>query len=175
MEKCFIDEIIIVTNNKFYNNFIRYEGNKIKIINDGSNCNEERLGAISDLILGISDIDDDVLVMASDSLVDFSLNLFIDFFIEVKSSCLMYYKEYNLEALKKTGQCIIKNNKVICFTEKPKIAISVNAVPPFYIFKREDLNIIRKCKRYDSLGKVIESLYLDIDIYGYEMLGRRLI
>ena len=33
---------------------------------------------------------------------------------------------------------------------------------------------IRKCDKYDSLGKVIESLYKDTNIYAYKMPGKRI-
>ena len=174
LKDCGIDEVIIVTNNKFYNDFTKYERNNVKIINDGSNCNEDRKGAVSDLILGINLIDDDVIVLASDSLLDFSFKLFIDFFHKINYSSIMYYKEYDLDKLKNTGQCVIESKRVIRFIEKPKDAISNNALPPFYIFKKNDLKYIRKCDKYDSLGKVIESLYKDTNIYAYKMPGKRI-
>ncbi len=49
-----VDEIFIVTNNKFYNHFVEwlksYSSNKkIKIVNDMTKSNEDRLGSIGDV------------------------------------------------------------------------------------------------------------------------------
>ena len=125
-----IDEIIIVTNNKFYIELLDYRNNRlenIKIINDKSTDNSNRLGCIRDLLLAINNIDDDVLIMASDNILEFSINNFIDYFYIKSVSSIMYYEEFNMDKLRKTGQAIIENNKLIAFKEKPQVNISNNA------------------------------------------------
>lgn len=173
-----INEIIIVTNNKFYNKFNEYINKRkenIKLINDGSNDNSNRLGALNDLKLGLNNIDDDVLVMASDNLLSFSINEFINFFNKDKISSIMYYKENDNNLLKKTGQGIIHKNRLIDFKEKPVEAISNYAIPPFYIFNKNDLNIIKNIDiGYESLGNVIEYICNKIHIKCYRMKGYRI-
>lgn len=134
-----IDEIIIVTNNKFYKELLDYKNNRlenIRIINDKSTDNSNRLGCIRDLLLAINDIDDDILIMASDNILEFSINNFIDYFYIKSVSSIMYYEEFNMDKLRKTGQAVIENNKLIAFKEKPKVNISNNACPPFYIINK---------------------------------------
>lgn len=85
-----IHEIILVSNHKYYSLFSDYsKGKNIRVIDDGSTCSENRLGAGNDLLLGIKDIDEDTLVMACDNLLDFSLSCFINFFMktEDRRSC----------------------------------------------------------------------------------------
>lgn len=81
-------------------------------------------------------------MMACDNLLDFSLSYFIDYFYKDRIFSLMCYKEKNIEKLKRTGQAIILENRVIGFKEKPSKPISNYAVPPFYIFNKEDIKII---------------------------------
>ena len=176
LKHSFIDEIILVSNHKFYSLFLEYSKNKgIKVIDDGSTCNENRIGAGNDLILGIQEIDDDCLVMACDNLLDFSLSCFIDYFYIDKVSSIMCYKEKDEEKLKRTGQAVLCENRVMDFKEKPSISISNFAVPPFYIFNKEDIKVIKGLKgSYDSLGSIIEEVVDKIHLKAYKMVGKRL-
>lgn len=173
-----IEEIIIVTNDKFYNQLLDYKEDRlenIKIINDKSTDNSNRLGCIRDLLLAINNIDDDTLIMASDNLLNFSINHFIDYFYRDNISSIMYYKEYDTNKLKKTGQAVIENNKLIAFREKPQVNISNNACPPFYIINRNDLEYIRNIDiYYESLGDLIKYLSDKINIKCYKMKGKRI-
>ncbi len=169
-------EIILVSNHKFYSKFLEFSKNKnIKVIDDGSTCNDNRLGSGNDLILGLQNIEDDCLVMACDNLLDFSLSYFIDYFYKDRISSLMCYKEKNIEKLKRTGQAILFENRVIGFKEKPYIPISNDAVPPFYIFNKEDIKIIRNLKaNYDSLGSIIEEIVYKTHLKAFKMSGNRI-
>ena len=78
-----IDEVILVSNQKFYKNFIEwkktYTGNKkITILNDGTTTNENRLGAIGDTEFAIQklNIDDEIMLLVSDNYFTFSLKDF---------------------------------------------------------------------------------------------------
>lgn len=171
-----INEIIIVSNHKFYPIFLDYSKNKsIRVIDDGSTCNENRLGAGNDLILGLQKLEDDCLVMACDNLLDFSLKCFIDYFYKDRISSIMYYIEKNEEKLKRTGQVFLLKNSVIGFKEKPGIPISNYAVPPFYIFNKEDIRMIRDLKaNYDSLGSIIEEIVYKTHLKAFKMIGNRI-
>ena len=76
-----IDEILIVTNNKFCGEFEEWNSNytsskRIKIINDFTSSNEDRLGAVGDIVFVLKQrrINEDVLVVGGDNLFDFNLN-----------------------------------------------------------------------------------------------------
>lgn len=169
-------EIILVSNHKFYSKFLEYSKDKnIRVIDDGSTCNENRLGAGNDLLFALKDINEDTLVMACDNLLDFSLSQFIDYFYTDRVSTIMYYKEKDEEKLKRTGQTILLEKRVIKFKEKPNQSISNYAVPPFYIFSKEDLEIIKKLKKnYDSLGSIIEEVVDKIELKAFLMPSKRL-
>lgn len=170
-----INEIIIVSNHKFFSMFKEYSKNKnIKVIDDGSTCNENRVGAFNDLILALQNMNEDCLVMACDNLLEFSLSQFIDYFYIDRISSIMCYKEKTEEKLKRTGQAILCENKVIDFKEKPNNSISNYAVPPFYIFNKEDIRVIKTLKgTYDSLGSIIEEVVDKIALKAFKMIGKR--
>ena len=93
-----IDEFIVVTNHKFANIFEKWaeEKRNVRIIDDLTESNETRLGAVRDIQLAAKEIDDDVLVMAGDNLLDFSLKGFINFAKQKKTSCVMCHEENDL-------------------------------------------------------------------------------
>ena len=86
-----IDMIYVVTNNKFYGHFEKwkenYDGN-VKIVNDLTNSNDDRLGAVGDIgfVVKNEKIDDDLMVIAGDNLFEYSLANFHDYFIEKNNS-----------------------------------------------------------------------------------------
>ena len=80
-----------------------------------------------------------------------------------------------MDKLRKTGQAIIENNKLIAFKEKPQVNISNNACPPFYIINKNDLGYIKNIDvYYESLGDLIEYLSDKIEIKCYKMIGKRI-
>lgn len=171
-------EIIIVSNHKFYdminNHILKYKYN-IKVIDDKSIDEKNRLGAVRDLIFTLNNIkiDDDYIIMASDNILTKSLKSFINSYNG--NNMIMYYKEYNEEKLKSTGQALFKGNELIRFYEKSKQLITNNACPPFYIFNKNTLNIIKNSDlKADSLGLIIGYLIGKTKIYGYLMKGKRI-
>ena len=82
-----VEKVFVVTNNKYFDDFDRWRKNyefkvQIQIINDKTNSNEERLGAVGDLLLVLEQqaIGEDVLVISGDNLLAFELSELLDFF-----------------------------------------------------------------------------------------------
>lgn len=180
-----ISQYVVVSNHKFINMFNEWAENsvnrdKIVVIDDGSTENENRLGAVRDIAFAIKklDINDDLVVLAGDNLLDFSLKGFIDYFKNKKATCVMRHFEQNVDKLRKTGVATIDNDdKMIHMEEKPKDPVSNWAVPPFYIYAKEDLSKINEgieagCPT-DAPGNFISWLCKESDIYAYEMPGKR--
>lgn len=180
-----IDEIYIVTNDRFYNDFIHwhnnYEGEKtIQIINDKTTSNDDRFGAIADLqyVIEQTHLQDDVLVMAGDNVFDFELVDFIQFYEEVEADCITMHQLEDLEEIQQTGVVEVDAyKKVISFEEKPTYPRSNLAVPPFYIYKKETLPLIKKYidngEDTDAPGSFIPWLIQYKDVHAYEFTGRR--
>lgn len=182
-----IDCHIIVSNHKFITIFEEWavEARKrytkpIEVIDDGSIDNDHRIGAVKDLILALERyaIDDDVLVAAADNVLDFSFRGFIDFFYQKQTSLIMCHRECSKAALQKTGVvCLDANNKVLLMEEKPQEPKSEWAVPPFYLYRKEDLPLIKGaieagCK-YDAPGNLAHYLTTRTTLHAYEMPGHR--
>ena len=101
-----IDGHIIVTNHRFANVFkewlrtVSYT-KPVTIIDDGTETNETRLGAVRDLLLALErcNVDDDIMVLAADNILEFSLRGFVDFFREKGTSVIMCHHEPELRRL----------------------------------------------------------------------------
>ena len=146
-----IDEHIIITNHKFAKNFQDWAAQqnynkKITIVDDGTVTNDTRLGAVCDLLFAIDklNINDDMLVVAADNILFFSFQEFVDFAKEKGTSCIMCHEQKDVEKLKRTGVVIVDQNmKVLEMQEKPQEPKSSWAVPPFYIYRKDDLELIK--------------------------------
>ena len=148
-----IDEHILVTNEKFSGIFEdwafqrrRKNPRPVLVLSDGTLTNETRLGAVKDLILALNvyAIDEDVLVLAADNILDFSLKGFVEEFHKKRTSMIMCHHEPELYKLQRTGVIAVDENmKVLQMQEKPERPVSHWAVPPFYIYAKEDLPMIR--------------------------------
>ena len=146
-----IDEHIIITNHRFAAIFEgwaaqqRY-GKPVTIVDDGTETNETRLGAVCDLLYAMDklQIDDDLLVVAADNLLFFSFQEFVDFAKEKGTSCIMCHEQPSIEKLQRTGVVELdEDNCVLGMEEKPQVPKSHWAVPPFYIYLKKDLPLVR--------------------------------
>lgn len=143
-----IDEIIIVTNEKFTSHFEKWveEANYSKpftVVNDGTTTNDNRLGAIGDIQFVIEQLklEDDLMVLAGDNLFDFELTDFTHYFEEVQTDIITTYKEEDESHLKRAGVIELdENSKVLSFEEKPENPKSNYCVPAFYLYKKETLS-----------------------------------
>ena len=183
-----IDEHIIVTNHKFaeiFNNWVSERKQKpgtkpISIIDDGTTDNENRLGAVKDLLLAIDefDINDDIMVLAADNVLDFSFQGFVNFFKQKNTSVIMCHHEPELYKLQRTGVIAVDDDmKVLEMQEKPEHPGSNWAVPPFYIYKRNDLPLIHDCLNhgcgFDAPGNLAHYLVNATTIHAWIMPGSR--
>ena len=146
-----IDEHIIISNHKFAKIFEDWSKDQhyqkpVTIVDDGTSTNETRLGAVCDLLYAMEQlqINDDMLVVAADNLLFFSFSEFVDFAKEKNTSCIMCHEQPSIEKLQRTGVVELDdNNKVLGMEEKPQVPKSHWAVPPFYIYLKKDLDLIR--------------------------------
>ena len=155
-----IDEHVIVTNHRFAPIFQQWAAEQhyvkpVSIIDDGTETNETRLGAVCDLLLAIDQlgIDDDMLVVAADNLLFFSFQEFVDFARQKQTSCIMCHHQPSVEKLQRTGVIVVDEQmRVLNMEEKPQEPKSHWAVPPFYIYKKHDLPLVRHSVA-DGCGK----------------------
>ena len=118
----------------------------ITVLSDGTFTNETRLGAVCDLLFAIETlkIDDDLLVVAADNILEFSFRGFVEYAKEKGTSCIMCHYEPEIYKLQRTGVIEVdKDMKVLQMQEKPQEPVSHWAVPPFYVYLRKDLDLVR--------------------------------
>ena len=147
-----IDEHIIISNHRFAPNFDKWKREEgrwqkpITIVDDGTETNETRLGAVCDLLFAMDKlhIDDDLLVVAADNLLFFSFQSFVDFAKQKNTSCIMCHEQPSIEKLQRTGVVELDADmRVLGMEEKPLEPKSHWAVPPFYIYLKRDLPLVR--------------------------------
>lgn len=178
-----VDEYVVVSNHKFAHHFKSWAKEKqvkITVVDDGTSTNETRLGAVCDIQYAIDklSIDDDLLVIAGDNLLDFSLQTFVRYAADHKTSCIMRFYEPNNERLHKCGVvCTDENGLVTLMEEKPAEPKSNWCCPPFYYYTREDARCIKRgieagCGT-DAPGSYIAWLCTQTKVHAMEMPGRR--
>lgn len=180
-----IDSHIIVTNHRFTPVFEEWRSKvsytkPITIIDDGTSTNETRLGAVRDLLLAIErcGIDDDIMVLAADNILEFSLRGFVDYFREKGTSVIMCHHEPELRRLQRTGVIAVDGDmRVLEMQEKPEHPVSNWAVPPFYIYSRRDLPLIRDCMShgcgFDAPGNLAHYLAETSTLHAWPMPAGR--
>ncbi len=174
-----VDEVFIVTNDKFYNLFLEWRKNfrynkDIIVINDGTKSNEERLGAIGDIYFAIAQkrITDDLLIINADNIFSFDLKKIFLFFGREKP-IIGIFDVGDLEIAKRMGHVKLdENKKVIFFKEKDQNTKSSICSTGIYYFPARVLPLIKiyldEGNSPDRSGDLLEWLYKTEDIYGYD-------
>lgn len=182
-----ISEYIVVSNHKFAPIFEQWAEKrnlmfnvKCLILDDGTSSNETRLGAVRDILLAIDSkgIADDLLVMAGDNLLSFSLHDFLAYAQSKNTTCIMRYYEPDESRLHKCGVAEVDaDGLILSMEEKPANPKSHWCCPPFYFYKKEDLKLFKQgiaegCGT-DAPGSFIAWLSTKTPVHAYEMPGPR--
>ena len=178
-----VDGYAVISNHKFAEHFLRWAEGKsqnITVLDDGTESNETRLGAVRDIQFAIDrlSLDEELLVIAGDNVLDFSLTKFLDYAREKASSCVMRYFEPRQEKLRKCGIAQVdENDRVLSLEEKPASPKSNWCTPPFYFFTRQDARLVARgiaegCG-VDAPGSFIAWLCGQRVVYSMEMPGSR--
>ncbi|MBU2561816.1 MAG: nucleotidyltransferase family protein [Nanoarchaeota archaeon] len=176
-----VDEIHIVTNDKFYRNFVEWRNGfpstkNIMIHNDRTKTNEDRLGAIGDVhfVLQNAKIDDDVVIVGGDNLFDFSLLGMYSLF-NAKKGPVVAARDLGDPAklAKKFGTIEMDStNKIISFEEKPERPRSSLAATCVYMYTKKDIeeleNHIKKVGMPDNTGDFVKHLMTVRDVFAYD-------
>lgn len=183
IEETGVDEIILITNNKYTPRFLdwkkQYKSNiPIKIINNGTLNVKDMLGAIGDIRFAIqkAEIDDDLMIIAGDNLFEFSLKKFIEFRPGFSKVALYDLKD-PAKLARKFGTVLTDgDSKIVDFEEKPDKPKSSLAATMCYYLTKEDL------KKYEDYaqdgGSMMESgsfftyLITKTPVYGFSFTER---
>ena len=178
-----VDEYVVISNHKFAHHFdswAKTKPQKVTVVDDGTDTNETRLGAVKDIQFAIDalGLDDDMLVIAGDNVLDFSLTAFMQYAKDKQTSCVMRYYEPEDKKLLKSGVVTIdENDKILHMTEKSPTPATHWCCPPFYYYTKEDAALVQKgidsgCGT-DAPGSYIAWLCAQTTVHAMEMPGKR--
>ena len=178
-----VDEYVVISNHKFAHHFEEWAATRkeqISVVDDGTETNETRLGAVRDIQFAIDalKLDDDMLVIAGDNVLDFSLTHFIRYADSKQSSAIMRYFEPVEAKLRKCGIVEIDaDDRIISMEEKPAEPKSHWCCPPFYYYTKADAQRIPQAIEsgcgVDAPGSFIAWLATQTTVYAMEMPGSR--
>ena len=178
-----VDEYIVISNHRFAHHFETWAAAHplpITVVDDGTSTNETRLGAVCDIQFAIDKLhlDDDLLILAGDNVLDFSLTAFLRYAQEKGTSCTMRYHEPDESKLHKVGVSEIdEHERLLSLEEKPANPKSHWITPPFYFYTRADAARIRDAIAdgcgTDAPGSLVAWMCRHSTLYSMEMPGRR--
>ena len=180
-----LEEILAVTNEKFFTQFKAWQNRfnspkPLKILNDESKSEDERLGAIGDMHFAISaeNIREDLLVIAGDNLFEAGLREFVDFARDKSpGSSIGLHNLADKKAVKRYSQVRLDSDKRISeFIEKPQNPTGTLVAKCIYFFPEQKLSLISRYLESggirDAPGHYIGWLSRNDLVYGFIFSGR---
>lgn len=178
-----VDEYIVVSNHKFSSAFTQWgqiKAQRITVLDDGTSSNETRLGAVRDIQFAIDrlKLEDDLLVIAGDNVLDFSLTTFLRYAQKKRTACVLRYYEPDAIRLHSCGVLELGDgDRVLSMEEKPAYPRSHWCCPPFYYYTRETAALVAQgiaagCAT-DAPGSYIAWLCGHAVVHAMEMPGNR--
>ncbi len=178
-----VNEYVVITNHRFAPHFEKWAAAHtlpITVADDGTSTNETRLGAVCDILFAIDKLrlDDDLLIIAGDNLLDFSLTSFLRYAQSKGTSCTMRYYEPDENKLHQCGVSEIgEAERLLSLEEKPAVPKSHWCTPPFYFYKRADVARIRDAIAdgcgTDAPGSLVAWMCRHSILHSMEMPGSR--
>lgn len=180
--------IYVVTNDKFASDFQAWADSykdrqnpnlQIKIINDGSRSDDDKLGAIGDINLVLTREDNlkksDLLVVAGDNLFNEPLAKFVEAAKNAPATVAVH-NVGNPEAMKKYGAVTISANGIVTrFEEKPEKPQSTLAAMALYYYSRDVLPMfstyLAAGNNPDQPGRFLQWLYPRKPVKAFEIKG----
>lgn len=182
-----IQEIIVVTNKRFYSQFKEWARDKksnikdktVKIISDGTTSEENKLGAIGDIdfVIRKQGLKEDLLVIAGDNLFEQGLSDFLRFAaIKSPASTIGLHRIKDMALAKHYGCVEIdRHSKLRRFEEKSSKPLSGLTAMCLYYLSRKHLKLMDEYasagNNLDAPGYFIKYLAEKDEVYGFEFKG----
>jgi glucose-1-phosphate thymidylyltransferase len=191
-----LETIYVVTNSKFASDFEawadRYQkwqlqnhcgpqagsSPPIKIINDGSTSDEDKLGAIGDIQLALNRENlwpGDLLIVAGDNLFNESVAQFVAHARNAPATVAVH-DVGNPQAMKKYGCVVIdREGRITQFEEKPEKPQSTLAALALYYYSRDVLPLfatyLSAGNNPDQPGRFLQWLYRRVPVSTFQIKG----
>jgi glucose-1-phosphate thymidylyltransferase len=174
-----IDEIHVVTNAQFAPAFSQWAPADVRVHDDGTTSNEDRLGAIGDLAFTIERAGlegQDLFVVAGDNLIGYSLPDFVEFWQAKGGSAIALHEVSEPELLRNYGVVEVdRDDRVVGFEEKPAEPKSNLAATAAYLYRGDQLELLERYLEEgnptDAPGNFVAWLHTRAPVYGYPFSG----
>jgi glucose-1-phosphate thymidylyltransferase len=180
-----IDAVHVVTNHKFAGGFEEWARKHpgklpIRVHDDGTLTNADRLGAIGDIRFTIENGKlggEDLLVVAGDNLFDYSLADYVSYWrSKGKAGALALYKCNDIELVKQYSIVELDpEGRITSFIEKPANPTTTLVGTATYIYHREHLPLLQQYlgegNSPDQPGNFVAWLHKRVPVYGYQFEG----
>jgi glucose-1-phosphate thymidylyltransferase len=171
-----VDEMHLVTNAHkapWFHEWAR--GRDVTIHDDGTTSNDDRLGAIGDMLFVVDRIgaDDDLLVIAGDNLFDFQLSDLVAYWqTKGVASAVALRDVGSLDLARQYGIVGLDGDgRIRSFIEKPPEPASTLAATATYLYHREHVGLIRTYveteANADQPGRLVAWLHEREPVYGW--------
>lgn len=178
-----LDAVHLVTNARYAEQFDRWAGERgdgVVVHDDGTSSNEDRLGAIGDIAFAVERGGlggDDLLVVAGDNLIEFSLDAFVEFWRgKGEASALGVYDVGDRELATHYGIVELDaDDRVVGLVEKPADPPSTLAATATYLYHRKH---VERLDEYvvsggskDAPGNFLVWLHTRAPVFGHRFDG----
>lgn len=180
-----MDGIHLVTNARFASEFERWAGERrgrlrVRVHDDGTTTNDDRLGAIGDIRFTVEDAGlegEDLIVAAGDNLFDFSLADYTAFWRgKGDGSSVALYEFPDPEQVKQYGVVEVDaDDRIVSLVEKPESPRSNLISIAVYIYRSEHASLLSQYlsegNSPDQPGHLPAWLHTRVPVYGYRFEG----
>jgi glucose-1-phosphate thymidylyltransferase len=174
-----LEELHLVTNARFAGAFLDWAPDDVTVHDDGTTSNEDRLGAIGDIAFAIEHAGlegDDLLIVAGDNLIGYSLADFADFWRAKDGSAIAVRELPDRELLKQYGVVELDaDERVIGLEEKPAEPKGSLAATASYLYTGDHLaqlgRYLAEGNPPDAPGNFTAWLHTREPVYGYRASG----
>jgi glucose-1-phosphate thymidylyltransferase len=179
-----VEAVHVVTNSRFAPDFEVWASSRsgrlpVRVHDDGTSSNEDRLGAVGDLrfVIEHAGLDgDDLLVVAGDNLFDFSLQDYVRFWRSRGGSAIGVHDVGDLALARQYGIVELDgDDRVVSLVEKPERPASTLASIAAYLFPAEHAALVQRYldegNAPDQPGRFVVWLYPRVPVHGYRFEG----
>jgi len=168
----------VVTNHRFIEHFRLWHRDRaaahrlpVRLLDDGTVDNADRLGAVGDLNLALRQIapDEDIFAMAADNLPRFELGELVACLERHGESCIATYREPDPDLRRRTAVLEFDAGlRVIRFAEKPANPDGIWVCPPFYAYHRAVRPLVQtyldRGENPDAPGHLVQWLHRQVPV-----------
>lgn len=183
---CGIQSMTMITNDKYlktYQSFLSTTPYQVKIISDGTDKAENRLGGLGDLLYVTQQpgwVHENCLVAPSDTYFEFSFTDFLGFTsLHPDGFCTVVRQLPIAEIAGRLGCVTIEADRIISFIEKPPHPVSPYAAIPFYYYPAQIMSLLsvyqQEGNSMDAPGSFIPWLLSrQLPVFAYQVSSRTL-